>query len=705
MGLGEIITVIYKRNNRKFISIITKSSRRYYQSIDRGTNHINTNTSRPISYLTSTSASNASNNRIKQKPLSSSSSSLPPFSVHRFFSDSNSSSDDDDDADDDDNEGPVTNKLRGLIAEGSIQPDPHQLRAVMELDRVYRDLIASTTTRNNDENNNDSNMKHQQEKQSSLSSSTSFFSQFFGGSTSSNNDTTNDSFTSIKGAYTYGGVGCGKTFLMELLYHELDNDEVWSNDKQIIHYHKFMLNVHQFMHTARQEQREQGIEDINLIDPVVDHILSSGKLLCLDEFQVTDVADAMILKELFTRLWKKGCVLVTTSNRPPKDLYLHGLQRDRFLPFIDVLKEHCVTVSLMDDDIDYRMVISAQDDDDDDDEIESKEETSDNLINASLSPSATTTPNGVRQPPKKKKKKKTRAKQVYFCGKDQKRVIQKLFYERAKGRPSNPTTLSTQGRKVKIPMACKPKSACMFSFEDLCQKALGAADYLVIGQQFSTVFVYGIPQMTVNEINWLRRFITFVDSMYEWKVRLILQTNANTIEEIFKCDDKESYQQDEVFAFDRTRSRLSEMSSKQYLSRQWLGDSSSDGHDGDNDNDDHRIVTARLDLDPSIADQWFQLVGSNIHQKQNVNSSNNNSADENDLTDFKKLFETFDLNKDGVLDKYEIKKMMTTAFGYEPVDLVVNEMIASIDTDENGVINSNEFFALLDEIKKHQQTG
>ncbi|OEU15914.1 AFG1-family ATPase, partial [Fragilariopsis cylindrus CCMP1102] len=342
----------------------------------------------------------------------------------------------------------------------------------------------------------------------------------------------------IKGAYTYGGVGCGKTFLMELFFHALDDTTTtttnnndndpnsssssssnhnYHNDKQIVHYHKFMLNVHQFMHTSRKERKEAGIEDGNLIDPVVDHILSSGKLLCLDEFQVTDVADAMILKELFTQLWKKGCVLVTTSNRPPSDLYKNGLQRDRFLPFIDLMEERCEIVSLMANETDYRM------------------------------------------------KKKTRAKQAYFCGKDQKKVVQNLFYERTRGRPSNPTTLTTQGRKVKIPMACKPKSVCMFSFEDLCQKALGAADYLVIGQQFSTVIVYGIPKMTVNEINWLRRFITFVDSMYEWKVRILLQTNADSVEEIFQVEDKESFQQDEVFAFDRTRSRLGEMSSTKYL--------------------------------------------------------------------------------------------------------------------------------------------
>jgi len=472
----------------------------------------------------------------------------------------------------------------------------------------------------------------------------------------------------LRGCYTYGGVGCGKTFLMELFYHELDNDVHWSNDKQLIHYHKFMLDVHQFMHTVRKEQREQGRIDDDIIAPVVEHILSSGKLLCLDEFQVTDVADAMILKQVFERLWARGCVLVTTSNRPPHDLYLHGLQRDRFLPFIQELETNCVTISLMNDGTDYRMVISARDDDDDDEGNNS---------------------NGDHHDiPTSNQKEKTRAKKVYFCGKDYKKSIQKLFYVAAKGRPSNPNTLSTQGRKVKIPMACTSKSICMFPFEDLCQKALGAADYLVIGRHFSTVYVYGIPQMTVNELNPLRRFITFIDSMYEWKVRVLIQTNAPAVEEIFLCDDKESFQQDEVFAFDRTRSRLKEMSSRQYLSSQWLGSG----------NDDDKETDTKLDLDPSLSDQWFQLV----HQ-QNPTTTTSNNADNNDLREFQRLFDEFDLNKDGVLDKSEIKLMMSSAFGYEPVDIVVNEMISSIDTDQNGVIDPDEFCAMLVEIKKHQR--
>ncbi|KAL3900355.1 MAG: hypothetical protein SGARI_006259, partial [Bacillariaceae sp.] len=281
---------------------------------------------------------------------------LPPFSSFhviqrhqclRSFASSTAAISDNTDSD-----GPVSFRLQELISRGSIQPDPHQLLAAQELDRVYHDLIqnkpppllevaspSSTTTENE----------------------TSLFGSFFGKATEavetlglhSNNNTI------IPGVYTYGGVGCGKTFLMDILFHSIDHGP-WESDKQMVHYHKFMLNVHQFMHQARKEQQGQSNND--LIGPVVHHILENGRLLCLDEFQVTDVADAMILKELFERLWDQGCVLITTSNRPPKDLYLRGLQRERFLPFISLLEEKCHVVSLMDNETDYRMMMSMQDD-------------------------------------------------------------------------------------------------------------------------------------------------------------------------------------------------------------------------------------------------------------------------------------------------------------------------------------------------------
>ncbi|KAG7372554.1 AFG1-like ATPase-domain containing protein [Nitzschia inconspicua] len=467
-------------------------------------------------------------------------------------------------------EGPVTFQLQELVSQGKIQPDRHQLAAAHELDRVYHDLMTTDPPRLPDVIPPSATTK----STNNSKTTTSFFGRFFGQATSAVADaaTVSLGFDSpqhaIPGVYTYGGVGCGKTFLMDMLFHSIDHGP-WANDKQMVHYHKFMLNVHQFMHMSRQEQKNNNNKKANhdLIGPVVHHILEQGRLLCLDEFQVTDVADAMILKELFERLWNQGCVLVTTSNRPPRDLYLRGLQRDRFMPFIDLLERRCHVVSLMDNETDYRMVLSMEDGALDMTAAEEDAEQVENETNSAIS----------------------RPKQVYYFGKEYKKQLQSKFREMTQGRPTNPTTLETQGRKVKIPMACQSKSICMFSFEDLCQKALGAADYLVIGQQFSTVFLYGIPQLSVNELNWLRRLITFIDTMYELKVRLLIQTNAGSLKEIFVLDgDKKSYSFDEVFAYDRTLSRLNEMATAKYLSSKWMGE-----QDGTVD------VTAKLDLDPS----------------------------------------------------------------------------------------------------------
>ena len=333
-----------------------------------------------------------------------------------------------------------------------------------------------------------------------------------------------------------GGVGCGKTFLMDLFFEEMQQQQASSSSSssrpqnwtlQKIHFHKFMLRVHNEMHLARKEQQQSSSSSSSsdgILPAVVASTVQHGQLLCLDEFQVTDVADSMILQRLFEGLWQAGCVVVATSNRPPDELYLNGLQRDRFLPFIEVLKKHCQVVSMDESQTDYRLV---------------------------------------------QKDKTGTTRHVYFLGKESRADFNELFYELAgNGNAVAPTSLQTQGRQVPIPLAVMAKCMARFSFEDLCQKALGAADYLVIGQTFHTVFVEKIPALTLNEINWVRRFISFVDCMYECNVKLILQ--AKTPPELIFQPGSTTGEYDEVFAFDRTVSRLQEMQSQNYLRKKWI---------------------------------------------------------------------------------------------------------------------------------------
>jgi protein AFG1 len=423
--------------------------------------------------------------------------------------------------------GPITTHLEEMVARGDIQRDAHQFRAALELDRLYKELKQKDPPKL---------LPLPPPKEEASFSFSSLFAK------SSSVSSIIPAFTGtslltppvIKGAYLYGGVGCGKTFLMNTFYDSIQaGRHPWSNSKQKIHYHKFMLSVHQQMHQVRQSNdHESG----NVLAPVIYNIAQKGRLVCLDEFQVTDVADAMILKQLFEGLWQHGCVVVVTSNRAPQDLYLHGLQRERFVPFLDLLPEKCAVISMLDSETDYRMTLGGGGG------------TDGNVDGGSRT-----------------------ANKVYFL-KTETAQFKKLYHELTQGAPIQPVYLKTQGRKVKIPQSCTNKGVARFSFEDLCTKALGAADYLVVGQHYHTVFVDSIPKLSINELNWLRRFITFIDTMYELHVKVLLQTNATSIDGIFTLeDDKQSYQQDEVFAFDRTRSRLEEMSSPKYLASQWAG--------------------------------------------------------------------------------------------------------------------------------------
>jgi len=227
-----------------------------------------------------------------------------------------------------------------LVQSGEVTKDIHQIQALTELDRLRDECILYLNNQNNTTTANIDNNNSQEEE--SWSTLTSIFSMKSSWSEpiSQERQSSNLNNPPPKGVYLHGGVGCGKTFCMDLFYHSLPSSTT-TMKKQKVHFHKFMLNVHKQMHNAKMIQKLKGDEVINY---VIQSIFKNGKILCFDEFQVTDVADALILKRLFTGLIDNGVVIVATSNRPPSDLYKGGLQRDLFLPFIDLLEEKCTVV-------------------------------------------------------------------------------------------------------------------------------------------------------------------------------------------------------------------------------------------------------------------------------------------------------------------------------------------------------------------------
>ncbi|KAF0695775.1 Aste57867_13426 [Aphanomyces stellatus] len=312
-----------------------------------------------------------------------------------------------------------------------------------------------------------------------------------------------------KGVYLYGGVGCGKTFIMDMFY-----DNLPLTSKRRVHFHKFMLEIHEKMHVLRKEGHEG-----DPIPHLAAELLETSRVLCFDEFQVTDVADALILRRLFSSMIDAGSIVVATSNRPPTDLYKNGLQRDLFLPFIDLLQASCVVHSLEASSTDYR-----------------------------------------------KLKGQAPLHEMYRFPLSDERT-QRSFFESfkslANNEPVGRVTLRTQGRAVEVTQAAPKHKVCLVSFADMCDKPLGAADYLVIADAFHTVFLQDIPRLTVANRNQTRRFITFVDCMYDKKVQLYCLADAPPAQLLVQ-DDASKNVIDEVFAFDRTVSRLMEMQSESY---------------------------------------------------------------------------------------------------------------------------------------------
>ncbi|MBX9796497.1 cell division protein ZapE [Sphingomonas sp.] len=307
-----------------------------------------------------------------------------------------------------------------------------------------------------------------------------------------------------RGAYLWGGVGRGKSMLMDLFFSCVD-----IRRKRRVHFHEFMLEVHQRI--AEERRKEAG----DPIVPVAEAMVGEHRLLAFDEMVVNNSADAMILSRLFTAMWARGLTVVATSNRPPRDLYKDGLNREHFLPFIALIEQRCTVISL-NGPTDYRR---------------------DRIGDMAL----WQVPNGPAA---------TQALSAAFF-----RMTDFPPEDRAHV-PSEELKLPG-ARVLQVPKSLK--GVAVFSFRKLCAEARGAADYLAIARRFHTVFLVGIPRLGPENRNEAARFVTLVDALYEHNVKLIAAADAAP-EELYVAGDG-------AFEFDRTVSRLREMQSADYLAR------------------------------------------------------------------------------------------------------------------------------------------
>lgn len=356
-------------------------------------------------------------------------------------------------------------RYEALIASGELRPDAEQAIAAERLDQLQRQLERTQTG--------------------------GLIGKLFGRKPQS-----------PRGLYVWGGVGRGKSMLMDLFHESLKIDE-----KRRIHFHAFMLEVHARLRDERR--KEQG----DPIPPVAAALGRDLRCLAFDEMVVNNSADAMIMSRLFTQLIvDHGVTIVTTSNRAPADLYKDGLNREHFLPFIALI-ERDLDVLTLNGPVDYRL--------------------------QRLGGMATWhTPLGAEAT--------AQVREAFFRLTD-------YAPEDAAHVPS--AELDVGGRALHVPKSLK--GVAVFSFKRLCGEARGAPDYLAVAQTYHTVILVGIPKMGPENRNEAARFVTLIDALYEHKVKLLATADA-VPEELYQAGDGR-------FEFERTVSRLNEMQSAEYM--------------------------------------------------------------------------------------------------------------------------------------------
>ncbi len=301
-----------------------------------------------------------------------------------------------------------------------------------------------------------------------------------------------------RGLYLWGPVGRGKSMLLDLFFEAAPVKK-----KRRVHFHEFMLSQHAFLRKAR----ERGAGQDRLIADAAKAVAAEAQLLCFDEIQVTDIADAMILGRLFERLFEDDVVIVATSNRPPDELYKNGINRQLFLPFIALLKQQLDVLQIAGpQDFRLRQLMAAP------------------VYYAPLGPAAD-------------------------------EAMERTWKRLTAGAAPHAVLLDVGGRELRVQR--QAAGVARFSFTELCARALGAADYLEIAERFHTILLENIPRLSPSMREEAARFRTLIDALYEAKVKLVASADAQPLD-LYPAGDQS-------FEFERTASRLMEMRSEAYL--------------------------------------------------------------------------------------------------------------------------------------------